>query len=509
MPTNIYEQIERLLQFGLRKKLFSKYDIDFVRNALLDVLGLEEWESCVVPDEYLDFPISILEEILDWAAENGRIEENSTTYRDLFDTKLMGCLLSRPSEVIRNFYQAYESLGAEAATKKFYQLSQEIHYIRTDRIAKNEHWSVPTEYGDIEITINLSKPEKDPKEIAAERMLKQSSYPECLLCKDNVGYSGRMNHPARQNLRVIPLELSKEQWFFQFSPYVYYNEHAIIFKDKHEPMKISKQTIKRILEFTEKFPHYFLGSNADLPIVGGSILSHDHFQGGSHDFPMAKAEMEMTFQFSQYPNVKAGIIKWPLSVIRLQGLNRYELAELGGYILQQWKMYSDERVDIQAFTGDIPHNTITPIARRNGSLYELDLVLRNNRTNEEYPLGIFHPHQEVHHIKKENIGLIEVMGLAVLPGRLQEELKTLADSLVKNESYEKMKQNQTIIKHLTWATSIKEKYPELNSENVSEIFKQEVGLTFTTVLEHAGVFKRDRTGIRAFKEFMNFVSRKI
>lgn len=506
MPTNIYAQIERLLQFGLRKELFSKYDVDFVKNALLDVLGLEDWERCDVPDEDLDFPVSILDEILDWAVENGMIEENSTTYRDLFDTKLMGCLLARPSEVIRDFYQVNDSQGPEAATKEFYQLSREIHYIRTDRIAKNENWSVPTEYGDIEITINLSKPEKDPKEIAAARMLKRSSYPECLLCKENVGYSGRMNHPARQNLRVIPMELSKEQWFLQFSPYVYYNEHAIVFKEKHEPMRISKQTFERILEFTEKFPHYFLGSNADLPIVGGSILAHDHFQGGNHNFPMAKAELENTFQFASFPNVKVGTLKWPLSVIRLQGLNRHELVELGDNILQQWKMYSDESVGIHAFTGEVPHNTITPIARRNSSLYELDLVLRNNRTSEVHSLGIFHPHQEVHHIKKENIGLIEVMGLAILPGRLKEELKMLADCLLKNDSYEKIAQNQAIIKHLEWATSIKEKHPELNHENVSEIIKREVGLTFTTVLEHAGVFKRDVLGNKAFKKFMTFIS---
>jgi UDPglucose--hexose-1-phosphate uridylyltransferase len=335
--------------------------------------------------------------------------------------------------------------------------------------------------------------------------MKQSSYPKCLLCKENEGYAGRVNHPARQNLRVIPLELSGEQWYLQFSPYVYYNEHAIVFSSEHRPMKISKKTFERILEFVEKFPHYFLGSNADLPIVGGSILSHDHFQGGKHDFPMAKAEMEKEYRFPSFPNVKAGIVKWPMSVIRLQSENRHELVHLADHILQCWKDYSDESVGIYAFTGDTPHNTITPIARRRGHLFELDLVLRNNRTSEEHPLGIFHPHQEVHHIKKENIGLIEVMGLAILPGRLKEELKTLADCLLKENYIEEIEKHQDIIKHLNWAITVKQKHPELNETNVLEILRQEVGLVFATILEHAGVFKRDKNGQNAFVRFIETV----
>jgi UDPglucose--hexose-1-phosphate uridylyltransferase len=505
MPSNIDVQIERLLQYGLKKSLISKWDVDYTRNRILEVLRLDNVDTVEIEDENLDSPVEILEEILDWAAENDRIEENTVTYRDLFDTKIMGCFVARPSEIIRKFYEEYENKGPETATKHFYQFCQNVHYIRTDRIAKNEHWFTPTKYGDIEITINLSKPEKDPKAIAAARLMKQGSYPKCLLCKENEGYAGRVNHPARQNLRVIPLELSGEQWYLQFSPYVYYNEHAIVFSSEHQPMKISKKTFERILEFVEKFPHYFLGSNADLPIVGGSILSHDHFQGGNHDFPMAKAKMEKEFRFPAFPNVKAGIVQWPMSVIRLQCENRHELVRLADHILQCWKSYSDESVGIYAFSGDTPHNTITPIARRRGNLFELDLVLRNNRTSEEHPLGIFHPHQEVHHIKKENIGLIEVMGLAILPGRLKEELKTLAACLVKDDYIEEIGKHQDIIKHLDWAISVKQKHPELNETNVLDILRQEVGLVFATILEHAGVFKRDETGQKAFARFIETV----
>jgi UDPglucose--hexose-1-phosphate uridylyltransferase len=505
MPLNISAEIGRLIQYGLKKGLISKWDVDYTRNRILEVLCLDDIEKVEVEDEDLNSPVEILEKILDWAAVNGRLEESTVTYRDLFDTKIMGCFAARPSEIIRTFYEEYNQKGPETATNHFYRFSQDIHYIRTDRIAKNEHWFTSTPYGDLEITINLSKPEKDPKAIAAARLLKQSTYPECLLCKENEGYAGRVNHPARQNLRVIPIELAGEQWYFQFSPYVYYNEHAIVFSAEHVPMKISKKTFERILEFVAKFPHYFLGSNADLPIVGGSILSHDHFQGGKHDFPMAKAEIEQEFSFSAFPNVKAGIVKWPMSVIRLQGENRYELIELADYILQKWKGYSDESVDIQAFSGDTPHNTITPIARRRENLFELDLVLRNNRTSEEHPLGIFHPHQEVHHIKKENIGLIEVMGLAILPGRLKEELKTLAECLVHDNYVEQIRKHPNIIKHLDWAIAVKQKYPNLNEANVLKILREEVGLVFMTILEHAGVFKRNKEGKEAFERFIETI----
>ncbi|MFV9511256.1 UDP-glucose--hexose-1-phosphate uridylyltransferase [Tepidibacillus sp. LV47] len=501
MNINIYEQVERLIQYGLKKNLIAKWDIEDARNKILEVLQLQEWEETQVPNEELAFPTPILEKILDWAGKNGRLEEDAITYRDLFDTKIMGCLMPRPSEVVRNFYEKYEK-SPEQATNYFYQLSQDCNYIRIDRIAKNEHWLTETEYGNLEITINLSKPEKDPKSIAAAQNMKQSSYPKCLLCKENVGYAGRVNHPARQNHRIIPLELNNERWYLQYSPYVYYNEHCIVLSDEHRPMKISRETFARLLEFVEKYPHYFLGSNADLPIVGGSILSHDHFQGGRHEFPMAKASIEKEFTLPQFPNVKAGIVKWPMSVIRIQSENWHDLVELADKILHQWKRYSDESVGILAFTGDTPHNTITPIARKRGKDFELDLVLRNNRTSKEHPLGVFHPHQEVHHIKKENIGLIEVMGLAVLPGRLKGELKQLAEALVKENYIEEIKKNEDIVKHLEWAIELKQKYPELNEGNSLTILRQEVGFVFTKILGHAGVFKRDQKGKEAFVRFI-------
>lgn len=506
MPADIFVHIERLLQYSLDKNLITEWDVDFSRNCIIEVLGLSEYEQVDIPKEYLDSPVAILEKVLNWAAENGRLEENTFTYRDLLDTKIMSCLLPRPAEVIRNFYEEYEKQGAEKATQHFYQLSQDSHYIRTNRIAKNEHWYTHTDYGDIEITINLSKPEKDPIAIAAARAMKESSYPVCLLCKENVGYAGRVDHPARQNLRIIPVELTEENWYLQFSPYVYYNEHAIIFKGRHEPMKISKQTFERILEFIEKFPHYFLGSNADLPIVGGSILSHDHFQGGNHQFPMAKAEIEKECKFAAYPDILAGIVKWPMSVIRLQGKDRHEVSALAEHILTSWKEYNDETVGIQAFTGVTPHNTITPIAWRRDELFEMDLVLRNNRISQEHPMGIFHPHQEVHHIKKENIGLIEVMGLAVLPGRLKKELSMLAECLVSKSPLEEIKQNKEILKHYEWAASIMDKYPKLQREKILEALKKEVGLVFAEILEHAAVFKRDASGQQAFRRFIESIS---
>jgi UDPglucose--hexose-1-phosphate uridylyltransferase len=504
---SVYTEIERLLHYGLKKNLIGNWDIDYTRNAILEVLCLDDYEKVEIRDEELDSPVEPLEHILDWAYENGRLEEDTVTHRDLLDTKIMSCFVSKPSEMIRDFYQIYENEGEKEATKKFYEFSKNTHYIRQDRIAKNEHWFAPTAYGDLEITINLSKPEKDPKEIAAAKTAKQSSYPKCLLCKENVGYAGRLNHPARQNHRVIPLELTNRQWFLQYSPYVYYNEHCIVFLGEHEPMKISKQTFERLVEFVEKFPHYFLGSNADLPIVGGSILSHDHFQGGSHDFPMAKAEIEKEFVFNSFSNVTGGIVNWPMSVIRLQSENRAELVEAANTIYEKWQGYSDESVDILAYSGDEPHNTVTPISRKRDGKFELDLVLRNNRTNEEHPLGIFHPHNEVHHVKKENIGLIEVMGLAVLPGRLQDELKKLSDLLVKNNFAEEIEKQDDIVKHLDWAKEIKEKYAYLDDSNAEQIVKEEVGLKFSKVLEHAGVFKRDEKGMSAFERFVNTLTK--
>jgi len=504
--TRIYEQIERLLQYGLNKHLITKWDVDVVRNKLLEVLGLDDFTPIKIKQEQLDTPVEILENILDWAAANGRLEANTVTYRDLLDTKLMACFVPLPSEMNRLFYEYYEREGAEAATKFFYQFSKDVHYIRTDRIAKNEMWIAPTEYGGMEITINLSKPEKDPRAIAAAKHIKQSDYPSCLLCKENAGYAGRVNHPARQNHRIIPVEMGGAQWFLQFSPYVYYHEHAIVLAEEHIPMKISKDTFVRLLQFVEQFPHYFLGSNADLPIVGGSILTHDHFQGGHHDFPMARAAIETEYTLQAFPNVRAGIVKWPMSVIRLQAADYHDLVEAADYVLQQWKTYSDPEVGIFAFTGETPHNTITPIARKRGSVFEIDLVLRNNRTNDEHPLGIFHPHAEVHHIKKENIGLIEVMGLAVLPGRLKEEMQALAQVITSGSFEAKIMAQEDIVKHAEWARKVKEKHPELTQENVLDILKEEIGIVFATILEHAGVFKRDNQGQHAFGRFIDKIA---
>ncbi len=507
MTVNIYGQIDQLIQYGLQKKLIEDQDIAYTRNSILSILKLEDYTpaSNSVETGKLHSPVPILEKILDWAAEEGLLEADTVTYRDLLDTKIMGCFVPRPSEITKEFNRIKEEEGPIQATNYFYKLTNDSHYIRKDRIEKNEHWLAKTEYGNLEITINLSKPEKDPKAIAAARNLKETGYPSCLLCVENVGYGGRVNHPARQNLRTIPLSLTGEQWHLQFSPYVYYHEHAIILKGVHEPMKISKDTFHRLVEFTEKLPHYFVGSNADLPIVGGSILSHDHFQGGFHDFPMAKAEIEESFSLSGFPNMTAGRLSWPMSVIRLNGLVKEEIIEAADTIYQAWKNYSDETVSIHAYSGETPHNTVTPIARRKGELYELDLVLRNNRTSEEHPMGIFHPHEEVHHIKKENIGLIEVMGLAVLPGRLQEEFRILGDLMISADGLDRIAADENMKKHLHWAGRMIEKYPEITTAfedvDVQAILKKEVGLIFALILEHAGVFKRDREGREAFRRF--------
>ncbi|MFC4323466.1 UDP-glucose--hexose-1-phosphate uridylyltransferase [Litchfieldia salsa] len=500
---HVYENIQRLLLYGIEKTLIEQEDLIFTRNQILDILEIDEWQEVEVKIEgEIHTPALYLEPILDWAAENGRLVANTVTYRDLLDTKIMGCFLPKPSAVNKTFSSLYSSEGPVKATEYLYELSKNSHYIRMDRINKNDHWFSSTEYGDIEITVNLSKPEKDPVAIANAKNVSESSYPDCLLCKENVGYAGRINHPARQNLRTIPINLKNESWYLQFSPYVYYNEHAIVFLGEHQPMKISKRTFDTLLEFVDKMPHYFLGSNADLPIVGGSILSHDHFQGGHHEFPMAKAEIETNFKFKDYPTINAGIVKWPMSVLRLQGESRVEVSELADKILSAWRKYSDPSVGIHAFTTQTPHNTITPIARRRDSLFELDLVLRNNRTNDEHPMGIYHPHSEVHHIKKENIGLIEVMGLAVLPGRLQEELRQLGKAMLLDTYENEINQNEMIQKHLEWAKKIKEKYSDINEKTIDEVLKKEVGLIFSTILEHSGVFKRDAEGKEAFLNFL-------
>ncbi|MGN8044260.1 UDP-glucose--hexose-1-phosphate uridylyltransferase [Bacillus altitudinis] len=499
MAIDIFEKLEQLIQYGINKELISPLDMDYTRNRLLEVLGLDDAEARTVSgDSDLE---DILMPMLDWAVETGLIPDGTDTYRDLLDAKIMGCLVAPPSVIYAKFEEKRKHCGPKAATSWFYEMQQHAHYIHTGRIAKNVQWFTPTEDGELEITINLSKPEKDPKAIAEAKKLSQKQYPLCLLCKENVGFGGRINHPARQNHRIIPVTLTNESWFMQFSPYVYYNEHCIVFKGEHEPMQISKKTFERLLSFIFIYPHYFIGSNADLPIVGGSILSHDHFQGGAHEFPMAKAKMEEVFSLEKFPRVKAGIVKWPMSVIRLQSSDQQTLVEAADFILHEWKMYSDPEAGLFSHTGETPHNTITPIARRHGDEYELDLVLRNNRTDKQHPDGIFHPHKEVHHIKKENIGLIEVMGLAVLPGRLAAELSQLKAALLSKKPLEEIKACPSIMKHESWAERLIEENT-FTKDNVEAILQKEIGLIFSRILAQAGVFKRTEQGKTAFKRFI-------
>jgi len=516
MAVNISIEVEKLIYYGLQKQLIVPEDIVFTKNRLLEALELDEFEdtsfdnavveNAVIENALIEGKQSGLQEILDnitdWAYETERIESNGITTRYLFDTKIMACLVGRPSEIIREFKKLYKESPSNA-TDYFYELSINSNYIRWEMVQKDLKWKADTEYGDIDITINLSKPEKDPKDIALSKNLKSSSYPTCLLCKENEGYAGRLNHPARGNHRIIPIELDADKWFLQYSPYVYYNEHCIVFKGEHEPMKISKETFKRLLDFVEQYPHYFVGSNADLPIVGGSILSHDHFQGGNYEFAMSKAPVDQEFKVQGFDNVTMGRVKWPMSVVRIKGYDKENLVNLAYYILNSWKNYSDENVYVRAFTGEIPHNTITPIARRRGDSYEIDLVLRNNKISDEFPDGIFHPHEELHHIKKENIGLIEVMGLAVLPARLKIEIKELSYYLINKNKIDELENSADLVKHKKWALQLVEKYSEINETNVDEIVKNEIGIKFLQVLEHSGVFKRDEKGIQAFNRFIN------
>ena len=501
---NIYFEIEKLLIFAKSVKLIENEDIVYSRNKLLAIFGLNDCKEVTETFE-IEKPYDILNRMCDWAAEKGLIE-NTFDERDLFDTKIMGELTPRPSEIIKKFKEDYK-VSPETATDNYYAFSQNTNYIRVDRIAKNLHWLADTEYGNIEITVNLSKPEKDPRDIAKAKLAPQSSYPKCLLCKENEGYQGRMNHPARQNHRIIPVTLTNEPWFLQYSPYVYYNEHCILFSGEHRPMKISRGSFERVLEFVDIFPHYFVGSNADLPIVGGSILSHDHFQGGHHDFPMALAKAEETFTIKGFEDIAVEKVKWPMSVIRLRGDSKEKLVDLSDKILTAWREYSDEKCEILAFTGDTPHNTITPIARKKNGAYEIDLVLRNNRTSEEYPLGIFHPHQELHHIKKENIGLIEVMGLAVLPGRLKEEIKILEKLMIEKDAVSLIRENEKVEKHADWCEEILAKYKNITAENIENIIKVEIGIAFSKVLENAGVYKQDEEGKAGYRRFIEFLNR--
>lgn len=491
--------IKELVQYGKEQHLVDADDEVFVTNRLLELFGLSEYEE---PDTIEKVrPVNeILEDMMDYAYREGIMKEDTITEKDLFDTKIMGYLTPQPSIVRRDFAERLQHSPKEA-TDYYYRFSIATNYIRKDRIAKDEKWVTQTEYGPIDITINLSKPEKDPRDIAKAGQAKKSGYPACLLCKENEGYAGHFTHPARQNHRIIPITLDGDQYFLQYSPYVYYNEHCIIFNAEHTPMKIDKATVKKLLDFVGQFPHYTAGSNADLPIVGGSILSHDHFQGGGYTFAMAKAEYEMMFTMKGYESVTAGIIKWPMSVIRLQGKDINAVTEAADHILTTWRGYTDEDAFIYAQTENTPHNTITPIARMRGNLYELDLVLRNNITTEECPWGVYHPSADLHHIKKENIGLIEVMGLAVLPARLKKEMSVLADALLKNED---IRGNELIEKHADWVDGWKADY-EITPENVMDILHDEISKVFVKVLECAGVYKRTEEGKQAFLRFIDVI----
>ena len=494
----IDESIFDLVNYALRMGLIEGSDRVWAENSLIAALNLSSYTRPEKAPEARELE-EILKELLDYAEENGIIE-GGVTERDLLDARLMGLLTPRPSAVIQKFAARYAE-SPRAATDWYYALSRATDYIRTYRVKKDLKWKSETEYGELDITINLSKPEKDPKAIAAAGKAKASGYPKCLLCREAEGYAGRLDYPCRANHRLIPLTLNDESFFLQYSPYVYYNEHCIVLNGQHVPMKINKAAFLKLLDFVGQFPHYFLGSNADLPIVGGSILSHDHFQGGNYTFAMAKAPVERELRFADFEDVKAGIVKWPMSVIRLDGADPKRLAELADRILTAWRGYSDPAVSVFAETDGEPHNTITPIARRRGEDFELDLVLRNNLTTEEYPLGLFHPHQELHHIKKENIGLIEVMGLAVLPARLKNELKELEELLVNGGD---LYASETAAKHAPWAEELKTRYT-FTAENAEAILRQEVGVVFSKVLEHAGVFKRDEAGRAAFLRFAESV----
>ena len=495
----IQRNIRQLVQYGLQTGLITEADKIYTTNRLLELFRLDELEEC---SEEVSMSVEELEEVLaqmmDYAYAQGIMTENSIVYRDLFDTKIMSMLVPRPSEVISEFETRYEKSPMEA-TDYFYKLSQDTDYIRRYRIKKDQKWVAATKYGNLDITINLSKPEKDPKAIAAAKTAKQSGYPKCLLCMENEGYAGRVNHPARQNHRVIPVVINGSRWGFQYSPYVYYNEHCIVFNSQHIPMKIEHDTFCKLFDFVKQFPHYFVGSNADLPIVGGSILSHDHFQGGHYEFAMARAQVERTFKVKGFEDVEAGIVNWPMSVIRISAADSGRLVALADVILSAWRGYSDEAAFIFAETDGEPHNTITPIARKRGEKFELDLVLRNNITTEEHPLGVYHPHANLHHIKKENIGLIEVMGLAVLPARLKDEMEKLAEAILSGAD---LRKDELLEKHADWVEEFLPRYPQINKDTVMDIIHKEIGNVFMQVLEDSGVYKRNEEGQAAFDRFI-------
>ncbi len=514
MRMTIYQNINRLTAYALKTGLITKQDVIYTQNRMLERFRLDGFET---PEEAAKLPSvkvtdleNILAELLQYAAEKNLFDNSGIVQRDLFDTKIMGLLVPPPSDVIDTFNTLYDECSPEAATDWFYKFSQDTDYIRRYRVCKDLKWKTRTDYGALDITINLSKPEKDPKAIAAARNAKQGGYPPCLLCPQNEGYAGRINHAARQNHRIIPIRLNGEDWGFQYSPYVYYNEHCIVFNKKHVPMKITADTFRRLLEFVTFFPHYTLGSNADLPIVGGSILTHDHYQGGNYEFAMARAPVDTEVKFTGFSSVKAGIVKWPMSVLRLDCKDMEPLIELAEKILRKWRAYTDKSCFVLAKTDGLPHNTITPIARRRKEvvkgkevlLYELDLVLRNNITTPEHPLGVYHPHAELHHIKKENIGLIEVMGLAVLPSRLKNEMHLLSAALVNGSD---ISRDEVLAKHGDWVKELRAKY-KFTQDNVQKILQKEIGIVFGKVLEHAGVYKRNAQGRERFLRFVDKVN---
>ena len=493
----LYENIKKLVEYGIQTGLTPECERIYTTNLLLELFQEDSYEDVEIDSSSIELE-AVLEGLLDEAVKRGIIED-SIGFRDLFDTKIMNCLVPRPAQVQKTFAEKYEE-SPEAATEYFYKLSQDSNYIRRYRVKKDMKWKVDSPYGKIDITINLSKPEKDPKAIAAARNAKNTAYPKCLLCVENEGYAGRINHPARQNHRIIPLTINGSRWGFQYSPYVYYNEHCIVFNGQHTPMKIEHNTFVKLFDFVKQFPHYMLGSNADLPIVGGSILSHDHFQGGRYEFPMAKAPVEKSFTVKGFEDVQAGIVNWPMSVIRISGPDTERLIALADVILDAWRSYSDEASFIFAETEGEKHNTITPIARKRGDHYELDLVLRNNITTKEHPLGVFHPHANLHHIKKENIGLIEVMGLAVLPARLKKEMAELEEAILCGAD---LRQNEVLAAHADWAEEFLTRHSEVNAENIHEIVQQEIGLVFMQVLEDAGVYKCTEDGRKGFERFID------
>ena len=503
--SNAAYEIERLLQFGQKKGMIQDLDVIVARNQLLDIFHLDVPYEGEVPDEDFEYPTQLLESLLDIAAEQGLFDNEVNNFRVNFEARIMGAMMPRAGEVARTFEQLRREKGVKAATDYFYKLCIDSNYIRTAQIAKNIKWEVPTSYGDLEITINLTKPEKDPKTIALEKLQPQAGYPKCMLCKDNIGYAGRINFPARQTHRIVPLDMCGERWFLQYSPYVYYNEHCIVFCEQHKPMEMDRHTLELIFDFVKQFPHYTCGSNANLPIVGGSILSHSHFQGGSYTFPMQKAGCVAQYRMADLPDVKLGVLNWPVSTVRCEGEDAAQVLEAGVRIMNTWQTWTDESADIRAFTGDTPHNTITPILHyEEGRGYILDIAPRNNRTSEEYPDGIFHPHKELHHIKKENIGLIEVMGLAILPARLKDQTAAICDILTGKAAADTARQQgSSLAVHADWIDELTARYgTAMTDADALAAVRKEIGLKFSKVLECAGVFKMNEQGLAAFDRFL-------